>query len=87
MPEEFVELASDIWCSETRPSEHKKHTIRNPNNHSNKTGYRIHFQDMRMKDMHKKINDAGLEKFGDSWHWSHAFTTSTKPFWGEAGWA
>ena len=80
MPDEWIDLAVDVWCEMTRKSERKKDSLRHPRNHSDETWYRVHFQECRDEDVLEEIIVRGKQQFGNQFHFSTWYTAQVKPF-------
>lgn len=84
MNEAWIEFATNVWVTETRPDPSTKCSIRNPNSRSDKKLYRIHYLDMRIGDMHKLILQRGREHFHDAdppfqFSWWYCIKVSSPP--------
>jgi hypothetical protein len=80
MPEEYIEFVVDMWQTLTRSSERAKDTIRNPKHRSDKTMYRIHWQEDTNEEILEQVISAGKEKFGETFHFSMTYLMNVKPF-------
>lgn len=55
MDERWIELAIDVWTKSTRRSERAKDSVRNPNRKDDHQLYRIHWLEMRIRDIHEEM--------------------------------
>ena len=79
--QDWVDFAIGVWADNTRKSERKRDSIRNPKNKSDKTLYRIHWLEMRRSDMASLMLKLGKEKFGNEFHFSYWYAMKVNPFW------
>lgn len=63
MDDKWIEFAIDVWKTSTRRSERAKDSVRNPNDKSDKQLYRIHWLEVRIRDIHEHIVREGKRKF------------------------
>lgn len=63
MDEQWIESAIDIWTKSTRRSESVKDSVRNPNRKDGHQLYRIHWLEVRIRDIHEETLREGNRKF------------------------
>lgn len=95
MKEEWIEFAVDTWKTLTRRSERAKDSLRNPNDKSDTRLYRIHWLEVRIRDIHDFIVREGKRKFDKpaipateaspaeqavEFHFSWWYTIKVRPF-------
>ena len=80
LPDEWLELATDVWMDLTRPSEKAKDSLKHPKKRKDETMYRIRWQECLTSEVHDEIMLRGKERFGEDFHFSMWYVLKCRPF-------
>lgn len=78
IPAEYDQVCQRVWHEATRPSEKAKDSVRDPSNKGAR--HRIHWQEMRLHDIYKRVNEEGRGMYGEQWRYNIKRCAAQKPF-------